>query len=99
MFSLDVAGLTTALQWLNLLIMAATMALAVYGVVRWRKLWWSAFVPPMMWSAFGIVFYVALLSGQLSPGGVLLWGAVHRAVGAILILGITVVYITYGRRE
>lgn len=94
------SDLLTVLTWLNLALLMATLGLAVYGAVAGRARC-SAFVPSILWAALGVAFYGAVLAGRLenNTAATQLWSAIHRTVGAILILGITVVFMAERRDD
>lgn len=77
----------TVIQITNLFILAMTAAACVYVAYRW-PIARALIVVPAAWSVFGIVFYLFVLTGRLSPTGVLVWGAIHRMLAALIILGV-----------
>lgn len=81
-----ISTVTAAFQVFSLT--GSILILAVCAVVarRWRDVR-SLLVFPALWSVYGVVFYVAVLTRQLSPQALLMWGAVHRFVAVIMVLG------------
>lgn len=55
----------------------------------WRK--WpdmrGLIIFPALWSFYGVVYYGLLLAGRLAPDAVFLWGAIHRFLAMLMILG------------
>lgn len=83
------ATATTIMQWLSIIGMVLIVVCCAWIVVRWRRLWFVA-VAPLLWSVFGIVFYVLFMIGRLSTDRALLWSALHRAMAVALVLGTVV---------
>ena len=77
----------TGIQYINLLVMAVTVGACIYVAWRW-PIARALIVVPVAWSVFGVVFYLFVLTGRLSPTGVLVWGAIHRMLAALIILGV-----------
>lgn len=77
----------SAFQWVNILALVAVIVMSALSVIRYRKSYWVVFMPPLVWSAFGVAFYSLVLGGQLSQEETLLWGAVHRFLAIMLALG------------
>lgn len=90
---------TVVSQVVNILGLTAIVVLAVlFGH------WWRDLRPvlrfPLLWGLFGVVYYVLVLGGHLSPPAVLLWGAMHRTVAVIMVLnGMLALYAVRKRRE
>lgn len=80
---------TTALQVMSFVGMLIIAGICATVWRRWPEFWYMA-VAPGVWATFGIVFYVLLFAGYLSPQAVLLWGAAHRLMAVILLLSIVV---------
>lgn len=73
-------------QMANASIFAAICLAGLYVARRWPVAR-PMMVPPFLWAAYGVVFYLILFGGYLSPDEVLLWGAIHRFLGALMVLG------------
>lgn len=83
------AALTMVLQVASLTGMAGIVVVCAVVWRRWPMFWFLA-VGPGAWAGFGVVFYLFLLAGRLTPQAVLMWGAAHRLMAVILLLGIVV---------
>lgn len=75
---------------------ASLVGMAVIVVVCaavWRRwpMFWYLVVGPLAWAGFGVVYYVFVLAGRLSSQALLAWGAVHRLMAVVLILGIVII--------
>lgn len=79
----------TVIQITNLFILAMTAGACVYVAYRW-PIARALIVVPTAWAALGVVFYVFVLTGRLSPVGVLVWGAIHRMLAALIVWGVVV---------
>lgn len=59
------------------------------AAVIWRK--WpdmrGLIIFPALWSLYGVIYYGLLLAGRLTPDAVFLWGAIHRFLAMLMILG------------
>lgn len=77
------------LQIASLTGMAGIVTICAAVWRRWPTYWFMV-VGPGAWALFGVIFYVFLLAGRLSPQATLMWGAAHRLMAVILILGIAV---------
>jgi hypothetical protein len=80
------ATLTAAIQWVNL---AGLAGIVLTAAVLWRRYpdTRGLLLPPILWAAYGVVFYVLVLTGHASPAATLLWGAIHRMLAVVMILG------------
>lgn len=78
--------LLTVIQWLNVIGLAAIIVMAAALYRKWYETRY-VLLPPVMWAAFGIVFYVMVLSGRLSADAVLLFGAIHRMLAVAMVFG------------
>jgi hypothetical protein len=78
--------LTGWTQMINAVILATIVLMALVVGHRWPEAR-AALVPPSLWAVFGVIFYLCLFGGYLSPTEVLLWGAIHRMLAALLVLG------------
>lgn len=78
--------LTAALQQIAMGVFVVTLIVAVYG---WRRYpaYRGAFLPPVLFAGFGVVYYALVLTGRLMGADLLLWGAVHRLLGGVVVLG------------
>jgi ATP/ADP translocase len=85
-----IATATLLLQYVSVAAFIVTLAAAWWGVRRrpWR---WVLCLPPVVWAAAGIVFYLLTFVGLLSDAAFILLGAAHRTVGAALILAMVLV--------
>ena len=81
-----ISAITAGIQWVNAAGLLAAFVAAVIMYRRWPDLR-GLLIAPGLWAAYGVVFYVLVFSGRLSAEGVLLWGAIHRALAVIMILG------------
>ena len=83
---MDVIGRVTLLfQYANVAIFVVVFVAAWRGVGR-RPRMWLAYLPPVVWAAAGIVFYLLTFVGLLSDAAFIIFGAVHRTAGATLIV-------------
>jgi len=81
--------MTTALlafQWANFVGAAAIVAVAVLMARRWRDAR-PLVAFPALWGVFGVIYYAAVLAGRLSPPSMLLWGAAHRTLAVVMVIG------------
>lgn len=83
------AALTMVLQVASLSGMVGIVVVCAFVWRRWPMFWYLA-VGPMAWAGFGVVFYVFLLAGRLTAQAVLMWGAAHRLMAVMLLLGIVI---------
>lgn len=80
-------SLLTGIQWLNVIGLAAILVAAAALYRKWYETRYML-IPPVLWAAYGIVFYVlVLLTDFMSPEAVLLWGAIHRLLAVAMIFG------------
>lgn len=85
-------ALTTVLQVVSLVSMAAALVLAAALAIRWRA-YRCMVLAPAVWAGLGVVFYVLLLAGRFSDEAAQLWSDAHRFMAALLILGVLLVWI------
>lgn len=85
-----IADATLLLQWASVAAFAVTLAAAWRGVKKHPRRW-VFFLPPVVWAAAGVVFYGLAFAGVMSPRAFLLMSAAHRAIGAALILAMTII--------
>lgn len=94
---MTVATLTAGVQSINLVILAGIVVACLVLMRRWRDtrllLW-----PPLMWGGFGVVYYGLILAGLMTGQPLLLWGAIHRMLGGLMVLGGITVLWAIGRR-
>lgn len=83
------ASFLTVIQIANLIVLTMTAGACLYVAWRWPIARALIFVPAA-WAVFGVVFYVFVLTGRLSPMGTLVWGAIHRMLAALIIWGVAV---------
>lgn len=77
------------LQVASLVGMAGIVGVCAAVWRRWPMFWYLS-VGPGAWGAFGVVYYGFLLAGRLSAQAVFLWGAAHRLMAVVLLLGIVI---------
>ena len=80
------SSITAGFQWVNFIGSIAVLAFSIALAWRFPREKWLMFVPAM-WAGYGVVFYAALLSGQLTADEVLLWGAIHRTLAVSMGFG------------
>lgn len=84
-----IATATTALQYASVVAFAATIAVVLWGKRKGK--WAAVCLPPVLWAAMGIAFYALYFLDVMSPRAFLLMSAAHRAIGAALILAMTII--------
>lgn len=62
------------------------LALAAY-LWRHEPEFRGLLIMPAAWALYGAVYYVLVLAGFFSPEALLLWGALHRWIAMLMILG------------
>lgn len=87
-------------QWLSVGVFVMTLAAVAVGWQRWPA-YRGAYLPALLFAVFGTVYYLLVLGGRLAGQEMLLWGAVHRFLGAMVIFGAVVAlsWALGGKRE
>lgn len=69
------------------------LAILVIAAYLWRHepKFRGLLIMPAAWALYGAVYYVLVLVGFFSPEALLLWGAVHRWIAMLMVLGALVV--------
>lgn len=75
-----------AMQWVDLLLAVAILALSVWSLWRWRKMW-PFLIGLITLAAHGVAFHVATLAGLVGSPWVNLWSATLRAHIYLFLLG------------
>lgn len=83
------AQATLVLQVASLIVYSASF---VASLILWRRFRdvRALLVSPLLWTGSGSVYYVLLLGGAFNPQETLLWGAVHRLLGSVMVLGLII---------
>lgn len=79
-------AVTSGFQMTSVGVFVATLLLVTWGV-RHYPAYWREFTPPAIFAGYGLVYYGLVLSGLLTPTEVLMWGAVHRFLAAVVVFG------------
>lgn len=91
--------MTAAFQQMAVGVFVVTVVVAVYG---WRRyqVYRGAFFPAGLFAGYGVVYYALVLTGRLAGDEMLLWGAVHRLLAGVVVLGavVALIWALGGRR-
>lgn len=79
-------AMTALLQTISLIGSVLIVAVAVGVAWRWREAR-PFVVMPAVWAVFGAVYYALVLADRFTPAALLLWGAVHRLLAVVMVLG------------
>lgn len=79
-------NVTASFQVATAIVFAAALLVAAGGFRRWPE-WRGAFLPAGLVAGAGVAFYWFVLVQRPSTDQVLLWGAAHRFLTAMLIFG------------
>ena len=65
------------------------IAIVVIAAVLWRRApaIRGLLIMPAIWGMYGVVFYVLVLASAFTEEAYLLWGAIHRFLAMIMVLG------------
>lgn len=77
---------TTLFQTASLIGSVLILALCVYVARRWEDMG-PLMVFPALWAASGVLLYVAIFAGWLTVEQSFFWGAIHRFLAVVMILG------------
>lgn len=75
-----------AFQWVNFVGSAAIVVVAVLMARHWRDAR-PLVAFPALWGLFGVIYYAAVLAGRLEGDALLLWGAAHRTLAVVMVIG------------
>lgn len=78
--------ITAGIQMVSTMVLATIMLACLVIMRRWNDAR-LLLIPPFLWSVYGVFFYLLLLGGYLSPEAVLLFGAIHRLLAGLMVLG------------
>lgn len=81
---------TMAFQLLSLAGSVAAVAILAYLARRYPSTRLLV-IMPAAWAFFGAVYYALVLADRFTPAALLLWGAVHRWIAMLMVLGALVV--------
>lgn len=82
-------AVTAAFQIASLIGSLLIVAVSIESARRWAEARPMVALPGV-WAVFGVVYYAFVLAGRFTPQALLLWGAVHRLMAVVMVLGMVV---------
>ena len=78
-------SITATFQTITLITCGLVLLVGLAACRRWPDVR-GLLVAPLLWALYGAVYYIFLLAGLFTPDALLLWGALHRLLAALMLL-------------